>query len=550
MNRPWWKEAVIYQIYPRSFQDSNNDGTGDLKGIVSRLDYLKELGVNAIWLSPFFKSPMKDFGYDVSDYEDVDPIFGSIEDFDLLLNEAHKRNLRVVIDQVLNHTSDQHPWFVESKSSKDNPKADWYIWVDGEKGTPPNNWMSYFGGSAWKWDETRKQYYLHLFVKEQPDLNWRNLEVVEAVMNSMKFWLDKGVDGLRLDAVNLFFKDKRLRDNPFIKNSNSLIEFENQHLIFTRDRPETLLAMEDIRNLVDNYGDILTVGEVSTGVEQFYEYTKPGRLNLAFNFDFMNVAEFKADAFSDSIERCEGFFRDLSWPSYVLGNHDTNRLLNRFGDGKHDSEIAKLLAAMLLTVRGTPFIYYGEELGMTEGDIPFEKIVDPVGKAFWPEHKGRDGCRTPMQWDSSELAGFSEVEPWLPVNPNKSKLSVEKEEQDPLSILNFYKKILELRKNSPALRLGDYERIELDCKNVLAYVRNYESDRKLVILNFNSSATNIELPEKYAGKASTIFGTGRAFEVKLEKRIPLLPFEVIISELPALNDTTEVVKANLIESEA
>lgn len=550
MNHPWWKEAVIYQIYPRSFQDSNNDGTGDIKGIISRLDYLKELGVDALWLSPFFKSPMKDFGYDVSDYEDVDPIFGNLEDFDLLLVEAHKRGLRVVIDQVLNHSSDQHPWFIESRSSKDNPRADWYIWVDGDKGTPPNNWLSYFGGSAWEWDETREQYYLHLFVKEQPDLNWRNPELVEAVMNTMKFWLDRGVDGFRLDAVNLFFKDKHLRDNPPIKNSNSVIGIENQHLIFTRDRPETLLAMEEISDLMDNYGDILTVGEVSTGVEQFYEYTKPGRLNLAFNFDFMNIQKFEAEAFSDSINRCEGLFRDLSWPSYVLGNHDTNRLINRFGDGRHNKEIAKLLAAMLLTVRGTPFIYYGEELGMTEGDIPFERIVDPVGKAFWPEHKGRDGCRTPMQWDSSEQAGFSEIESWLPVSANKSKISVEKQEQDPLSVLNFYKKILALRKSSPALRLGDYKRIKIENKNVLAYVRNYEDDRKLIVLNFNSSATNIELPKEYTGKASTIFGTARAYEAKLDKVIPLLPFEVIISDLPLKEEILQDDMANLIETEA
>ncbi|ACR79874.1 alpha amylase catalytic region [Kosmotoga olearia TBF 19.5.1] len=531
MKEPWWKGAVIYQVYPRSFKDSNNDGIGDLKGVSSKLDYIADLGVDAIWLSPIYKSPMKDFGYDISDYYAIDPIFGTMEDFDELLEEAHKRGLKVILDMVLNHTSDQHPWFIESRSSRDNPKADWYIWVDGEKGTPPNNWQSYFGGSAWNWDETRKQYYLCLFTKEQPDLNWRNPEVKKAVFDVVRFWLEKGVDGFRLDVVNLYYKDAKLRNNPR-KKRRTEIEFENYYNIFTRDRPETLLAVEELQEIVDSFGDRVTIGEVATdlGVIQYYEYTKPGRLNLAFNFEFKDVNIFSARAFGDVIDLTERIFGEVAWPSYVLGNHDSPRFISRFSNGKDDVQRARVLAAMLLTVRGTPFLYAGEEIGMTEGDIPYEKLQDPLGVNLWPKHKGRDGCRTPMQWDDSEFAGFSTVEPWLPVNENKNEVNVEHEARDPNSMLNYYKELLRLRKESNALKFGDYRKLETSNTEVLAYLREYEDERKIVILNFNDQEVGLELKGTDFKGFSVQFGTHRQ-EGILSLELTLAPLEIIIGEV-------------------
>lgn len=525
MAEAWWKGAVIYQIYPRSFMDSNGDGIGDLQGIISKLDYVKDLGVDAIWLSPFFKSPMKDFGYDISDYEDVDPIFGTLEDFDKLLKEAHARGLKIIIDQVLNHTSDLHPWFMESRSSKDNSKADWYIWLNGEKGTPPNNWLSYFGGSAWEWDENREQYYLHLFVKEQPDLNWRNPEVKAAIMKTVEYWLDRGVDGFRFDVVNLYYKDEKFRDNPRKDPADSKVEFANYHMVFNRDRPETLLAVEEIQDLVDGKVDGVTVGEVSTnfGVEQYLEYTKPGRLNLAFNFDFKDLPEFNVDLFRNMVSRCERVYSNMAWPSYVLGNHDSARFISRFGDGKNDPAIARILATMLLTLRGTPFIYNGEEIGMTQAEIPYEKIVDPQGKNLWPEVKGRDGCRTPMQWDFSKHAGFSTVEPWLPVNENKSSVNIRSQKDNPDSLLNYYKSLLKFRKESKALSLGKY-RLLKESGQVFAYEREYESERKIVILNFS------EKPQKIDLSIEVEFGTAKKTGTKIIGEFELVPFEVLIGK--------------------
>ncbi len=521
---------MIYQIYPRSFKDSNGDGIGDLKGITSKLDYIAELGVDAIWLSPIYRSPMKDFGYDVSDYYDIDPVFGSMEDFDELLQKAHEKGIKVILDMVINHTSDQHPWFKESRSSRTNPKADWYIWVDGERGTPPNNWQSYFGGSAWNWDENRKQYYLCLFTKEQPDLNWRNPEVKKELFNVVKFWLDKGVDGFRFDVVNLYYKDTKLRNNP-PKKKKSEIEFENYYNIFTKDRPETLLVVEELQELVDSYGDRVTIGEVATdlGVIQYFEYTKPGRLNLAFNFEFKDVRGFSARSFRDVVELTEKVFEDAAWPCYVLGNHDSPRFISRFSDGKHEEDRAKLLATMLLTLRGTPFIYMGEEIGMREGEIPFEKLQDPEGINLWPKRKGRDGCRTPMQWNDTEYAGFSEAEPWLPVNPDKDIVNVEKEQNDPKSILNYYKELLKLRKSSSALKLGEYIAVETDNPEVFAYLRTYGEEEKLVILNFNAETVKVRLGLSGSRELKPVFGTHDRKE-SLSLPIELAPFEAIIVE--------------------
>ena len=523
MKYPWWKGAVIYQIYPRSFYDSDGDGIGDLKGIVEKLDYLHWLGVDAIWLSPIFKSPMVDFGYDVSDYRDVDPIFGTMADFDLLLEKAHERGIKVILDQVYNHTSDRHPWFLESKSSKTNPKADWYIWVDGEPGKLPNNWQSFFGGSAWQWCEEREQYYLHLFAKEQPDLNWRSPQVKEAVLDTIDFWLKKGVDGFRFDVVNMFYKDAKFRGNPIGEDGW-------QHNVFNIDRPETLLVVEEIQELVERYPDRVTIGEVASpqGFYAYLEYTKPGRLNLAFNFEFMNIPKFEASLFRGIVGDTERIFRDLSWPCYVLGNHDTKRVRSRY-DGKDSIERCKLLATMLLTLRGTAFIYYGEEIGMEEAAIPYEEIQDPEGKNLWPEKPGRDGCRTPMQWDASQYAGFSTVKPWLPVNENKEKINVARQKQDQNSLLNHYKSLIELRKGSSVLKWGRLQVLE-SSREVFAYLR-FESGKRLVVaLNFLDEKISAGL--KLTEKAWVLHSNRRnPGEVRSLQDLKLYPYEALVLEL-------------------
>jgi alpha-glucosidase len=535
VREPWWKSAVIYQVYPRSFQDGNGDGVGDLGGLIARLDYLSWLGVDAIWLSPIFPSPMVDFGYDVSDYCAVDPVFGSLDDLRRLLDEAHRRGLRVILDQVLNHTSDQHPWFRESASSRDNPKANWYLWVDGPPDTPPNNWRSFFGGGAWKYEPRRGQHYLHLFAPEQPDLNWRNPEVKRALFDVLRFWLDLGVDGFRLDVVNLFFKDEKLRDNPPRRGPASPVEFWNFHHVFVRDRPETLLAVEELQALCESYGDRVTIGEVATdlGLGQYVEYTKPARLNLAFNFDFKHTSIFQARAFEEQVRLCEAAFRDVAWPSYVLGNHDTRRVLSRLCAGPSPLGRARVLAALLLTVRGTPFIYYGEELGMEEADIPFERIVDPQGKNLWPHHAGRDGCRTPMQWDGSPRAGFSTVEPWLPVPESARQVNVAAQRDQTGSLLSYYRELLALRRRSPALLLGELRLLEAPARDLLVYLRQHEQEQKLVVLSFSDHPQRVDLPALIPGQRCRLaFSSAqRPADELLPPGLNLAPLEVLIAEV-------------------
>lgn len=531
MDKSWWKGAVIYQIYPRSFKDGNQDGIGDLDGITEELDYIRDLGVDAIWLSPIFRSPMKDFGYDISDYREIDPLFGTMADFDRLLEASHERGIKVILDQVYNHTSDQHPWFKESCSSKDNPKADWYVWVDGEKGTPPNNWLSYFGGEAWEWVETRKQYYLHLFVKEQPDLNWRHHEVRKQVMQSIKFWLDKGVDGFRFDVVNLFYKDDRLRDNP-VKYPEEPIAFNRHYHLYTRDRPETEGAVEEIRELMDFYDDRVSIGEVATelGQAQYFAYTRPNRLNLAFNFDFKELRPFAAKTYTEHVKLNESVFRDFAWPSYVLGNHDSKRFLSKLGEGEDALRKAKVLAALLLTLRGTPFIYYGEEIGMREAEIPYEKIVDPQGKNLWPKNVGRDGCRTPMQWNSGLYAGFSRTEPWLPIGGDVQEVNVERQKADPASMLQYYKQLIRIRKASDALRFGRLEFLETKEEALMAFFRIGESERNLVLLNFGDRAICLNL-EDFGVKTWRYLGGTTSHPVGFSGlSLSLEPYEAAILE--------------------
>jgi len=508
MNKQWWKGAVIYQIYPRSFQDSNDDGIGDLQGIISHLDYLEWLAVDAIWLSPIFKSPMKDFGYDISDYRDIDPMFGTLDDFKLLLQESHKRNLKVIIDQVYNHTSDQHPWFQESMASRDNPKSDWYIWVDGEKGKPPNNWLSYFGGSAWEWCENRQQYYLHLFVKEQPDLNWRNPEVVDAVMDTIKYWLDMGVDGFRFDVVNMFYKDERLRDDPKVEGRNSKVDFENYYRVFENDRPETLTALEKINDLVNQYKERVTIGEVGSpmGMPAYFLYTMPGRLDLAFNFEFKEINTYSPHKYQKLVQDTERLFQSIAWPSYVLGNHDSKRFTERFRGLKDKKEKLQVLATLLLTLKGTAFIYYGEEIGMEDALIPFDKIVDPAGKNLWPDYKGRDSARTPMQWDEGDFASFSGAEPWLPVTEDYQSLNVKSQMSVSTSLLNFYRKLIMLRKSLDMIKYGAIQFVNVH-NEVMAYIREYQNEKIFVLLNFSDK--NIELSSSMIDEYTEILLTNK-----------------------------------------
>ena len=536
----WWRDAVFYQIYPRSFYDSNNDGIGDLEGIRLKLDYLLDLGIDAIWISPFYRSPMADFGYDISDYRDVDPIFGTLSDFDHLLEDAHKKGIKVIIDQVYNHTSDQHPWFIESRSSKDNSKADWYIWQDPKPdGSPPNNWLSFFAGikdeSAWQWDEGREQYYLRLFAKEQPDLNWRNPEVKQAVLDSIKFWLDRGVDGFRFDVVSLYYKDPELRNttlNPYRKDDPN--KFRRYNMFPFAGRPETLLAVEEIRRLMDSYKDIVGVGEVATdrGLVGYLDFVLPGRLHLAFNFEFLHINSLDPGAINRLIIETDKVYNTIAWPSYVLGNHDVTRIISRFANQVRDKKaLARALAILLLTLRGTPFIYYGEEIGMENTPVPYEKIMDPLGKNLWPEAEGRDVVRTPMQWDNTVHAGFSDVEPWLPINENKIEINVERELSDPASILSFYKALIRKRKESNALKRGEYRPIIEDTEDILLYRRFTDEEEKYILVNLKETNVRCNLREIGLDRVYKVYlGTHRKEGELLKEEIGVSPFEGIIFE--------------------
>ncbi|MHA1169238.1 MAG: alpha-amylase family glycosyl hydrolase [Candidatus Hodarchaeales archaeon] len=493
----WWKKAVFYQIYPRSFLDTSGNGIGDLPGITSKLPYLKELGIDAIWLSPFFPSPDHDFGYDIADYTAINPIFGSMDDFDELLDTAHDLDLKIVLDLVLNHTSIEHPWFKESRSSKNNPKRDWYIWRDGRgKGNKyPNNWKSEFTGPAWTYDERTGQYYYHHFLPEQPDLNYRNPAVKEAIFEEIRFWLDKGVDGFRLDVIHCIFEDPSLKNNPWswqlLPSDNNNAALFQDH-VYDKNLPENYEFVKELRELLDKYTpDRMMVGEVLAPpetIKNFYGSVKNGTndgLHLCFNFLFTS-SPFNPREFRKRIERIESTLPDPYWPCYAFSNHDRSRAISRHGNSVKK---AKILTALLLTIRCTPFLYYGEEIGMTDGKIPRKRLQDPVGKKFWyiPLKLGRDICRTPMQWDSGKFAGFSSSnDTWLPVNDNYRNINLARQINDPRSLFTFYKELLALRKTSPALMEGDLHFIEISSnKRCLAYVRSSRSDKALILLNFS-----------------------------------------------------------------
>lgn len=488
----WWKGAVIYQIYPRSFNDTNNDGIGDLNGVTERMDYIASLGVDAIWLSPFFTSPMDDFGYDVSDYEDVDPMFGTLEDFDTMTKAAHARGLKVIIDLVISHTSDQHPWFKESRASKDNTKADWFVWADAKPdGTVPTNWLSIFGGPAWEWDSRRCQYYMHNFLTSQPDLNFHNIEVQDAVLSAARFWLERGVDGFRLDTVNFYFHDKELRDNPPLSGSEapSTVDPTNpygfQDHVYDKTRPENLVFLERLRALLDEYPGTTSVGEIGAdgqAVELTASYTEAGqRIHMAYSFDLL-TPQHSASYIKQIVQEMNAGI-GTGWASWALSNHDVKRVASRWGDGLDLARFAPLETALCASLRGTPCLYQGEELGLPQAHVPFEKLQDPYGIRFWPEYPGRDGCRTPMPWDKHELnAGFSDADPWLPVSADHQDLAVSEQDGDDQSILNRNRAFFAWRRDITPLQKGEMTMLDGQGE-LLVFTRTHEGETILCAFN-------------------------------------------------------------------
>lgn len=521
----WWRDGVIYQIYPRSFADGNNDGLGDLPGITGKLDYLADLGVDALWLSPFYPTPDKDFGYDISDYTDVDPRFGSLADLDHLVQAAHARGLRVILDLVLNHTSDQHAWFRESRASRLNPKADWYIW----KERPPNNWQSVFGGPAWTRLPERDQYYYHMFLPEQPDVNWRNPDVRAAMLDVVRFWLERGVDGFRLDVFNVYFKDDQFRSNP---PRLALRPFDRQVHHYDSDRPEMTSLLKELRAVLDAYPDRYAVGETFYSTPgKIARYCGPEGLHAAFSFDFTH-APFQAARLLKHILDWEELETQRGiLPNYVLGNHDTPRMATRHASGEDDRRL-KVLMALLLTLRGTPFLYYGEEIGMRDIKLRRDEILDPPGKRFWPFYKGRDGCRAPMQWDSSLHAGFSTSKPWLPVHPDYTARNVERQRADADSLFNFTRRLLRSRKALAALQRGEFVLLTPEAKDTLAYLRRTADQSILAALNFSDRPARLELPPAAAaGAPELLLSTHRTSAPDSAQDFELGPYEACLLKL-------------------
>lgn len=492
-NAPWWQGAIIYQIYPRSFFDSNSDGIGDLKGINQKLSYIADLGVDAIWISPFFKSPMADFGYDIADYRQVDPLFGSLADFEQLIGHAHDLGLKVMIDQVLSHTSDQHAWFQQSRQNQSNDKADWYVWADGVDGQPPNNWLSIFGGSAWEWDEQREQYYLHNFLSSQPDLNYHCPALREAILQEVEFWLDKGVDGFRFDAINFCYHDAELRDNPYkpvearkARGFSKDNPYAAQYHIYDNNRPEMLIFLQQLRALLDRFGDIASVGEINTedSLQTISEYTSDQRLNLGYSFELL--ADEQGPTHIKST--VEGLEQKLGsgMGCWSLSNHDVVRVASRWGDKTGNPEFAKLLNVMLCSLRGAICMYQGEELGLTEAELCYEQLQDPFGKRFWPDFKGRDGCRTPFPWNSgAKHAGFSCADTsWLPVSNAHTKQAVNLQSENSGSVLAATKSFLKWRNGREELRYGEIEFKHAD-EQVLVFERYWQSASMLCAFNFS-----------------------------------------------------------------
>lgn len=498
----WWKHGVVYHIYVRSFYDSNGDGVGDLQGIISKLDYLKYLGVDALWLSPIYKSPMIDFGYDVEDYYQVDPQYGSMMDFTELVNEAKKKDIRIIMDMVMNHTSSKHKWFIESRFSTDNEKRDWYIWQKKS----PNNWKTVFGDRAWRYDFLTRQYYFHSFFKEQPDLNWRNPEVKEAFFEIFKFWMDLGVDGFRLDVINMIVKDRKLRNNPSLLRR---LFFSAKS--YTRNRSSSIDILKDLRKLLDSYDNKMSVGEIFTlppgDPETAAKFLSKGDDALNMTFDFSIVFQpWNAKRYYRCIERWQNLIPEKGWPCNVFSNHDVHRHINRVWWRRKKTEKAKLVALLLFTLRGTPFIYYGEEIGMKNVKLKRSEIKDKLGKIYWPFYSGRDKSRTPMQWTAFENAGFSEKDSWLPVNKDFVTNNVVTQVDDKNSLLNLYKDLIELRKRFKSLSMGKWIPLNKGENGIISYSRVSEKETTIVYVNFTGKEKLVK--EELIINSEIIFSIG------------------------------------------
>jgi alpha-glucosidase len=538
----WWRGSVTYQVYPRSFQDSDGDGIGDLPGITRRLDHIAALGVDAVWLSPVFTSPMADMGYDVSDYRGIDPLFGTLEDFDAMVARAHELGLRVIVDQVISHCSKDHPAFAESRASRTNPKADWFVWADPmPDGAPPNNWVSVFGGPAWEWDARRRQYYLHNFLPSQPDFNFHNPAVQDWHLENMRFWLERGVDGFRLDTVNYYFHDQRLRSNPpepREENEPAVNPYDMQDHLYSKTRPENLPFLERIRALLDEYPDRAAVGEVGEGkrraVQVMADYTRGDRrLHMAYSFDMLGPP-FTAAHFREKIE---GFFAGApdGWPCWAFSNHDVIRHVTRWQDHGQPEALARQAAAMLLSFEGSVCLYQGEELGQTETDIEYYELTDPPGFAFWPDYKGRDGCRTPMVWDGGPNGGFTTGRPWLPVKPPQLARNAAAQEGVAGSVLESYRTLLAFRRGSAALRKGRTRFLDLP-EPILAFDRVAEGESLTCIFNLSPEPVRLELtggraqgPSQEVSLSGTALTLGANGFVYLAPTDPTLPVGVALA---------------------
>jgi alpha-glucosidase len=528
----WWQHAVFYEIYPRSFMDSSGDGIGDLPGIESKLDYLKSLGVDAIWITPCYPSPQVDFGYDVSDYENIDPMYGTLADFDRLQQGAKTRGIRIIMDFVMNHSSDQHPWFIDSRSSRTSAKRDWYMWHDGKGSAVPNNWVSTFGGSAWTKDFKTGQYYYHYFYAQQPDLNWRNPAVHDAMFDVTRWWYKRGVAGFRLDAVDTLFEDPELRDNPVLPGLNKYGDPNEQDLYNTK-LPGVHVVLRELRKVADENNAVL-IGETWTkDVNELKQYygDHSDELQMPMDFLFTKVDRLSPPEFRRQIAAVDSAG---GWPVFVLSNHDIVRSYVRYGDGRNNQAIAKLMASLYLTLRGTPIMYYGEEIGMQNTDpVRKEDVKDPIGRVGWPQEKGRDGERTPMQWDDSPNAGFTRGTPWLPVPLIYKTVNVATELKDPASILNVYRSLLALRHQNRALLDGDYVALNENDPNVLSYLRRYKNEAVLVVLNMSSKPQQVSFdlaPQGFDAKnAHTLFTTvATGSKASSVSHLSLEPFSVYI----------------------
>ena len=522
--RPWWEPGIVYQVYPRSFQDSNGDGIGDLNGVVTRLDYLEWLGIDAVWLSPIFPSPMADFGYDVADYCDVDPIFGSLDDLDGLVAEAHARGLKVLLDFVPNHTSDRHPWFIESRSARTSPKRDWYIWADPRPdGGPPTNWASMFGGSGWTLDAATGQHYYHAFLAEQPDLNWRNPEVQAAMMDVLRFWFRRGIDGVRIDVIWHVIKDDQLRDNPLAVDPDDVRDYGRLVPVYTTDRPEVHDVVALMRRTADEYGGRLLIGELYLPFDRLVRYygtsERPG-LQLPFNFELL-FAKWNAAGIAKTVVAYEQALPAGAWPNWVLGNHDQPRIASRVGPRQ-----ARVAAMLLLTLRGTPTIYNGDEIGMVNVDIPPERQVDPARNDGRPE--GRDPERAPMQWEpGAPNAGFTTGVPWLPMAPDAAEINVERQRGDPRSMLALHRRLIALRRAEPALAVGDWRLLVAE-GDLLGYVRQ-DAERTIAVL-LNLGSTPLVAPVPGTGRITLSTGPDRDAE-PVDGTVELHADEGLIIEL-------------------